>query len=429
MNALSSSPAPAAAARCASYDVERLRGEFPALAQEVSGRPLTYLDNAASTQKPNAVIEAVAGFYRRDNANVHRGIHELSMRATRAYEGARERVAAFFGIEDAAELIWTRGATEALNLVAWSWGLANLRPGDEVLLTVMEHHSNLVPWQLVAQRTGARLRFLDVDDGQRLDLRGLGDVLTERTRLVSLCHVSNSLGTVNPVREIAARAHAVGAVVVVDGAQSAPHLPVDVKALGCDFFAFSGHKMCGPTGVGGLWGRRELLEAMPPFQGGGDMIDRVELEHSTYAALPHRFEAGTPHIAGAVGLGAAVDFLGGVGRERILAHERDLMAYALRRMAGVPELRVFGPADVAARSGVISFTLADIHPHDLATILDAEGVAIRAGHHCTQPLMRRLGVPATARASFSLYNTREEVDRLVAALHRARHLFGYGVSL
>jgi cysteine desulfurase/selenocysteine lyase len=424
------SPAPgAAAARCASYDIERLRGEFPALAQEVNGWPLTYLDNAATTQKPKSVIEAVAGFYRRDNANVHRGIHELSTRATRAYEGARERVAAYFGVEDPAELIWTRGATEALNLVAWSWGLAHLRAGDEVLLTVMEHHSNLVPWQLVARRTGARLRFLDVDDEQRLDLHRLGDVLTERTRLVSLCHVSNSLGTVNPVREIAAHAHAVGAVVVVDGAQSAPHLPVDVQELGCDFFAFSGHKMCGPTGIGGLWGRRELLEAMPPFQGGGDMIDRVELEHSTYAPLPHRFEAGTPHIAGAVGLGAAVDFLVSVGRERILAHERDVMAYALRRLATVPELRVFGPADAAARSGVIAFTLADIHPHDLATILDAEGVAIRAGHHCTQPLMRRLGVSATARASFSLYNTREEVDRLVAALHRARHLFGYGVSL
>jgi cysteine desulfurase/selenocysteine lyase len=430
MNSLSSYPAPGAvAARCASYDLEGLRAGFPALAQEVNGWPLVYLDNAASTQKPGAVIETVADFYRRDNANVHRGIHALSMRATRAYEGARERVAAFFGIEDAAELIWTRGATEALNLVAWSWGLAHLRPGDEVLLTVMEHHSNLVPWQLVAERTGARLRFLDVDDEQRLDLSELDGLLTERARLVSLCHVSNSLGTVNPVREIAARAHAVGAVVVVDGAQSAPHLPVDVEELGCDFFAFSGHKMCGPTGIGGLWGRRELLESMPPVQGGGDMIDRVELERSTFAPLPHRFEAGTPHIAGVVGLGAAVDFLGGVGRERILAHERDLMAYALRRLASVPELRLFGPADVAARSGVISFTLADIHPHDLATILDAEGVAIRAGHHCTQPLMRRLGVSATARASFSLYNTREEVDRLVAALHRARHLFGYGVSL
>jgi cysteine desulfurase/selenocysteine lyase len=409
--------------------MERLRAAFPILAQEVNGWPLTYLDNAASTQKPAAVIEAVARFYRRDNANVHRGIHELSVRATEAYEAARRRVAAFFGIEDAAELIWTRGATEALNLVAWSWGLANLRAGDEVLLTVMEHHSNLVPWQLVAARTGARLRFVDLDDEQRLDLSGLDRLLTPRTRLVSLCHVSNALGTVNPVREVAKRAHTVGAVVVVDGAQSAAHLPVDVRELGCDFFAFSGHKMYGPTGIGGLWGRRELLETMPPFQGGGDMIDVVELERSTFAPLPHRFEAGTPHIAGAVGLGAAVDFLSAAGRERILAHERDVMAYALWRLAGIPELRVFGPTDVAARSEVISFTLADIHPHDLATILDAEGVAIRAGHHCTQPLMRRLGVPATARASFSLYNTRDEVDRLVSALHRARHLFGYGASL
>jgi cysteine desulfurase/selenocysteine lyase len=400
------------------------RGDFPALAQEVNGHPLTYLDSAATAQKPQAVIDAVAGFYRRDNANVHRGIHELSNRATEAYEGARARVAAYLGIADPAELIWTSGTTQALNLVASSWGGANLRPGDEVLLTVMEHHSNLVPWQLLAQRTGAVLRFLDVDEQQRLDLAGLGEMITPRTRLVSVCHVSNALGTINPVRELAARAHEVGAVMVVDGAQSAPHLPVDLSELGCDFFAFSGHKMCGPTGVGGLWGRRELLENMPPIQGGGDMIDRVELERSTYAPLPHRFEAGTPNIAGVVGLGAAVDYLDRVGREEMLAHERELLAYALERLRAIPELRVFGPRDIEERSGVISFTLADIHPHDLATILDSEGVAIRAGHHCTQPLMRRLGVSATARASFHLYNNTADVDRLVDALQRARRIFG-----
>jgi cysteine desulfurase/selenocysteine lyase len=401
-----------------------LRGDFPALAQEVNGHPLTYLDSAASAQKPQAVLDVVARFYSRDYANVHRGIHELSNRATEAYESARSRVARFFGIGDPAELIWTSGTTAALNLVATSWGGANLRPGDEILLSVMEHHSNLVPWQMVAARTGAVLRFLDIDDQQRLDLSGLGEMISERTRMVSVAHVSNAMGTINPVRELAARAHDVGAMMVVDGAQSAPHLPVDVGDLGCDFFAFSGHKMGGPTGIGGLWGRRELLEQMPPVQGGGDMIDRVELERSTYAPLPHRFEAGTPNIAGAVGLGAAVDYLEQVGRERILSHEREILEYALNRLRAVPELRVLGPSGPHERSGVISFVLADIHPHDLATILDAEGVAIRAGHHCTQPLMRRLGLSATARASFYLYNERDDVDRLVEALERAKRIFG-----
>lgn len=406
-------------------DAEALRAEFPILHQEVHGRPLVYLDNAASTQKPRAVLEALDHYYRHDNANVHRGLHELSNRATDAYEGARLKVAALLGITDPGELIWTRGTTEALNLVAWTWGMAHLRAGDEILVSVMEHHSNLVPWQLLARRTGAKLRFLDVDDQGRLDLSALDDLLTERTRLVSLAHVSNSLGTLNPVREIAAKAHAVGAVMVVDGAQSAPHLPVDVPALGCDFYAFSGHKMCGPTGIGGLWGRRALLEALPPFHGGGDMIDVVELERSTWAPLPHKFEAGTPHIAGAVGLGAAADFLAGIGRDAIVAHERALLGYAMERMREIPDLRIFGPTRLEERSAVVSFTLADVHPHDLATILDAEGVAIRAGHHCTQPLMRCLGVPATARASFYLYNTPADVDRLVEALHHARTLFGY----
>ncbi|HEV2147200.1 MAG TPA: cysteine desulfurase [Longimicrobiaceae bacterium] len=415
----------AAVAPSTSFDVERVRAEFPILDQEVNGHPLVYLDNAASTQKPRAVLEAMDRFYRRDNANVHRGLHELSNRATEAYEDARLRVAGFFGIADTAELIWTRGATEALNLVAWAWGSAHLRAGDEILLTVLEHHSNLVPWQLLAQRTGARLRFLDVDDQGRLDLTALGDLLTERTKLVSLGHVSNALGTVNPVRQIAERAHAVGALVVVDGAQSAPHLPVDVPSLGADFYAFSGHKMCGPTGIGGLWGRREVLEAMPPFHGGGDMIDVVELERCTFAPLPSKFEAGTPNVAGAVGMAAAVDFLAGIGREAILAHERALLAYALERMAEVPDLVLYGPQDPAERSGLVSFTLADVHPHDLATILDAQGIAIRAGHHCAQPLMRRLGLSSTARASFYLYNTRADVDRLVEGLQHARSLFGY----
>jgi cysteine desulfurase / selenocysteine lyase len=406
-------------------DAESIRRDFPILQQQVHGHPLVYLDNAASTQKPRAVIEAMDAYYSRDNANVHRGIHELSNRASEAYDGARGAVARFFGIADEAELIWTRGTTEALNLVAYTWGLDNLREGDEILLTVLEHHSNLVPWQLVAQRTGARLRFLDIDDQGRLDLSGLDDLLTERTRLVSVTHVSNALGTLNPVAEIAARAHAVGAVVVVDGAQSAPHLPVDVSALGCDFYAFSGHKMCGPTGMGGLWGRRALLEAMPPFHGGGDMIEWVELERSTYAPLPNRFEAGTPNIAGAVGMRAAVEYLEAVGRDAILAHERALLSYAVERLGEIPDLEVLGPRDLSERSGVVSFTLADVHPHDLATILDSEGVAIRAGHHCAQPLMKRLGVGSTARASFYLYNTPADVDRLVDGLERARGLFGY----
>lgn len=405
-------------------DVQTLRAEFPILQQQIHGKPLAYLDNAASTQKPRAVIEAMDRYYRQDNANVHRGLHELSNRATDAYDGARTRVARLLGVSDPAELIWTRGTTEALNLIAWSWGSAQLRAGDEILLSVMEHHSNLVPWQLLAERSGARLRFLDIDDQGRLELDGLDELLTERTRLVSIAHVSNALGTVNPVEAIAARAHAVGAVMLVDGAQSAPHLPVDVPALGCDLYAFSGHKMCGPTGIGGLWGRRAFLETIPPFHGGGDMIERVELERSTYAPLPQRLEAGTPNIAGAVGLGAAADFLAEVGREAIAAHERSLLEYALERMREIPGMTIYGPLDVRERSGVISFTLADIHPHDLATILDAEGVAIRAGNHCAQPLMRRLGVAATARASFYLYNTREEVDRLVDALHHARTLFG-----
>ncbi|HWK88766.1 MAG TPA: SufS family cysteine desulfurase, partial [Longimicrobium sp.] len=362
---------------------------------------------------------------RRDNANVHRGVHELSNRATEAYLAGREATCRLFGIEDSGELILTRGTTEGINLVAYAWGLANLREGDEVLLSVLEHHSNLVPWQIISQRTGARLRFLDIDEQGRLELSALDELLTARTRMVSLAHVSNALGTVNPITRIAEAAHAVGALMLVDGAQSAPHLPVDVPSLGADFYAFSGHKMCAPTGIGGLWGRRDLLEAMPPFHGGGDMIEWVDLERSTYAMLPHKFEAGTPNVAGAVGLGAAAEYLRGIGRDAILAHERHLLGYCIERLGEIPDLGILGPRDLEERSGVVSFTLADIHPHDLATILDGEGVAIRAGHHCTQPLMKRLGVGSTARASFYLYNTVDEVDKLVDALHRARTLFGY----
>jgi cysteine desulfurase / selenocysteine lyase len=406
-------------------DAQALRAEFPILREQVNGHPVVYLDNAASTQKPAAVIEAIERYYRTQNANVHRGIHELSNRATEAYEHARKQVASHFGIEDLGELVWTRGTTEAINLIAYSWGLPRLREGDEILISVMEHHSNLVPWQLLAQRTGARLRFLELDAEQRLDLSRLDEVLTERTKIVSVAHVSNSIGVIHPVRRLAEAAHAVGAVMVVDGAQSAPHLPVRVEELGCDFFAFSGHKMCGPTGIGGLWARRELLEEMPPFHGGGDMIDYVDLESATWAKLPHKFEAGTPNIAGAVGLGAAVEFLQQIGMDAIRAHEVELLSYMIERMQEVPDLHIYGPRDLEERSGVVSFTLADVHPHDLATILDSKGVAIRAGHHCTQPLMRCLGVSSTARASVYLYNTKADVDRLIDALRDARTLFGY----
>ncbi len=406
-------------------DTDRVREDFPILHQQVNGHDLVYLDNAASSQKPLAVIEAMDRYYRRDHANVHRGIHELSRRATEAYDGARGTIARFFGIEDEAELIFTSGTTEAINLVARSWGDANIHEGDEILLSVLEHHSNIVPWQMLARRTGAVLRFLDIDAEGRLDLSELDDLLTERTKLVAVGHVSNALGTEHPVAGIAERARSVGAKVLVDGAQSAPHMPVNVAELGCDFFAFSGHKMCGPTGVGGLWGRRELLERMPPFLGGGDMIHEVRLEASTYAKIPARFEAGTPKIAEVIGLAAAVEYLDGIGMAAVHAHEAAITAYALDRLQEIPDMVIHGPKTAEARAGVISFTLADVHPHDLATILDGEGVAIRAGHHCTQPLMRKLGVGATARASFYLYNTEQEVDRLVDSLHSARRLFGY----
>ncbi len=404
-------------------DVKAIRSEFPILDQEVNGHRLVYLDNAASSQKPRVVLATLERYYERDHANVHRGIHELSNRATRAYEGARARAARFIGAREPEEVVFVRGTTEAINLVAAAWGYQNVGKGDEILLTVLEHHSNIVPWQLLAQRTGARLRSVDISDDGRLRLDQLDELLSERTRLVGVTHVSNALGTINPVQEIVAAAKRVGATVLVDGAQAAPHLPIDVGALGCDFYAFSGHKMCGPTGIGVLWGRRELLEAMAPYQGGGEMIEIVELERSTYKRAPQKFEAGTPNIADAVGLAAAMDYLEGIGLERIQAHEHDLLAYALERGAEIPKFRNLGPVG-DDRAGVLSFELGDIHPHDLAQVLDSRGIAVRAGHHCNQPLMRRLGLGATTRASFYLYNDRDDVDALCEGLRAAIDFFG-----
>lgn len=406
-----------------SHDIAAVRADFPILQTRVNGKPLAYLDNAASSQKPNRVIETLATYYRELNANVHRGVHTLSEEATRRYEAARARVARFLNARSDAEIIWTRNTTEAINLVAYSWGLANLKPGDEVLTTEMEHHSNLVPWQIITQHTGATLRHLPVDDAGYLRMDLLGDYLTERTRLFAFTAMSNVLGTINPVEELVAAAHSVGALALVDGAQSVPHLPVDVQALNCDFLAFSGHKMCGPTGIGGLYGRRELLEEMPPFLGGGDMIREVHLDHSRWNYLPWKFEAGTPAIAEAIGLGAAVEYLTELGMEWVHAQESQLVRYAMERLSEVEGLRILGPS-ADDRGGVVAFTLGDIHPHDIAALLDREGIAIRAGHHCAQPLHERYGLAATARASFYFYNTFEEIDRLVEGLERVRQIFG-----
>jgi len=416
----------ASASAYAALDAGSLRQSFPALLQEVNGHPLVYLDNAATTQKPSAVLDALTAYYSRDNANVHRGIHELSRRATEAYEGARGKVARWVGASDPAEIVWTRGTTDGINLVAAAWGMDHLREGDEILLSVLEHHSNLVPWQLVARRTGARIRYLEIDDDGEWILEDLPELVGPRTRVAALSHVSNALGTINPLAEVAAaiRERAEDVVILADGAQGAPLLPVDVRALGVDFYAFSGHKMCGPTGIGALWGRRELLEAMAPYQGGGEMISVVERDQSTWAEVPHKFEAGTPNIAGAVGMGAAVDFLEGVGRDRILAHEQALVKYALERLADVPGIRIFGPRALERRSGVVSFTMESAHPHDISTIVDMQGVAIRAGHHCAQLVMERYGTAATARASFYIYNTPEDVDRLAESLQTVQGIFG-----
>jgi cysteine desulfurase/selenocysteine lyase len=419
-----SAEAKPAARTTGAFDPAEVRGHFPALHQLVNGKPLVYLDSAATSQKPRAVLDTLDAYYEHDNANVHRGIHELSRRATLAFEGARAKVAGWVGAAEPAEIVFTRGTTEAINLVASAWGLDNVREGDEILLTVLEHHSNIIPWQLLAHRTGAKLRYIELDDQGRLVLDDLPSLLSERTRVVTFSHVSNALGTVNPVAEIAAAAHEVGALVVVDGAQGAVHAKVDVRALGVDCYAFSGHKMCGPTGIGALWARRDLLEAMSPYQGGGEMIHVVGRDESTWAEVPHKFEAGTPNIAGAIGFGAAVDYLAAIGMDAIQAHERRLMEYALARVGELKGIRVYGPESLDEHSAVVSFTLGDAHPHDISTIVDAEGVAIRAGHHCAQLVMKHFGVAATARASFYLYNTEEDVDRLVEALSVVAGIFG-----
>ena len=397
-----------------------IREDFPALAQEINGHPLVYFDNAATSQKPRPVLEAIQRYYERENANVHRGIHELSNRATAAYEGARERVAQFLNAPSAKDIIFTRGTTEALNLVAATWGAANLREGDVILLTELEHHSNLVPWQLLAQRTGARLRFIPVtDDTGELDLSDLDERLAD-VKLLSLTHISNALGTINPVAELCAKAQAVGAVTLVDAAQSAGHMPLNVQSFGCDFLALSGHKVCGPTGIGALFARAELQSAMPPYQGGGEMISKVGFQTSEYHVPPHKFEAGTPNIAGAVGLHAALDYLDALGRKAIHAHDTDLAAYAKERLAEFDGIRIFGPTE--DRGGLVSFVFENVHALDLATMADQRGVAIRIGHHCTQPLHEKLGVPATARASFYFYNTRTEVDRFIEVLQKVIQL-------
>jgi cysteine desulfurase/selenocysteine lyase len=413
----------AAAKQKAAFDPKRVRAEFPALAQVVNGNPLVYLDSAATSQKPRAVIEALDSYYAHDNANVHRGIHELSRRATIAFEGARAKVASWIGAADPSEIVWTRGTTEAINLVATAWGLDNVKAGDEIVLTVLEHHSNIIPWQLLARRTGAKLRYVELDEQGRLRLEMLPELLSNRTKVVAFSHVSNALGTVNPVRRIAEAAHEVGALVVVDGAQGAVHAAVDVQDLGVDCYAFSGHKMCGPTGIGALWARRDLLESMSPYQGGGEMIHFVGRDESTWAQVPHKFEAGTPDIAGAIGMGAAVDFLADIGMDAIQAHERKLLRYAMDRVGSIEGIRIYGPESLDEHSAVVSFTLGDAHPHDISTILDAEGIAIRAGHHCAQLVMKHFGISATARASFYLYNTEEDVDRLVDGLGLVAGIF------
>ena len=399
-------------------DVAAVRAQFPILSTSAHGRPLVYLDSAATTQKPHVVIDRVRRFYERENANIHRGVYALSAEATALHDAARTRVARFINAASEREVIFTRGTTEGVNLVAQAWGHATLRPGDEILVTAMEHHSNIVPWQLIAAQRGAVVRAATVTEAGELDLEGFQRLLSRRTRMVAVVHLSNALGTINPVRRIGELAHAAGALVLVDGAQSAAHLPVDVRELGCDFFAFSGHKLFGPTGIGVLWGREALLDRMPPWQGGGDMIGTVAVEGSTWAPLPAKFEAGTPHIAGAVGLHSAIDFLAALDPAAVAAHEHDLLAYATERVGCIAGVRLVGTA--REKASVLSFTLEGVHPHDMGTVLDAEGVCIRAGHHCAQPLMRRFGLVATARASFSIYNTRDDVDALAAGVERAK---------
>jgi len=412
-----------AAVRRSDEHALRYRGDFPILARKVHGKPLVYLDNSATSQKPRAVLDALDHYYTRMNANVHRGLHTLSEEATNAYEDARERVARFINAP-ARNLVFVRNTTEAVNLVAGAWGRKNVGVGDEIVLSVMEHHSNIVPWQMLARETGAVLRYIDIREDGSLDMAQAEQLITEKTRIVSLAHMSNVLGTVNPIETIVERAHDAGALVFVDAAQSVPHMPVDVARLGCDFFAFSGHKMCGPTGIGGLYGREELLEAMDPYMGGGSMIDEVRLDGFSCADIPEKFEAGTPNIAHAIVFGVVVDYLSAIGMEQIHTHERALTDYMVGRLEEIDGLTVYGHAP--GRGGAVSFNLDNMHPSDLSTVLDRQGVAIRAGHHCAQPLMRRLGTSygATARASIYFYNTSDEIDVMISAIHKARHLFG-----
>ena len=404
-------------------DAKELKQLFPILNQEVNGHPLVYLDSAATSQKPTSVIEAVSNYYRLDNSNVHRGVHTLGTRATDAYEGAREKIRKFINAKSTQEIVYTRGTTTALNLVASSYGRANLGEGDEIIITYMEHHSNLIPWQQVAKQTGATLKYFPLQEDGTLTIEDVRSTITPNTKIVALTMVSNVLGTMNPIKEIAQIAHENGAVIVVDGAQGAPHLGIDVQDLDIDFLAFSGHKMCGPTGIGVLYGKKQLLENMEPIEFGGEMIDFVGLHESTWKELPWKFEGGTPIIAGAIGLGAAIDFLQEIGLDNILEHEHKLAAYALEKMSTIEGLTIYGPAEAENRAGVITFNLSDVHPHDVATVLDAEGIAVRAGHHCAQPLMKWLNVSATARASFYLYNTEEDIDKLVEGLAKTKEYF------
>ena len=401
--------------------IEAIRAEFPILRRRVRGKPLVYLDNAATTQKPQAVIDRISRFYAEENSNVHRGVHSLSERATDAYENARRTVARFLGADDAREIVFVRGTTEAINLVAQSYGHSHVRQGDEVLISTMEHHSNIVPWQILCDAVGARLRVVPITDEGELRLDEYERLLSERTRVVAVVHVSNALGTVNPIQQMVELAHARGVPVLVDGAQAVAHMPVDVQSLDCDFYVFSGHKIFGPTGIGVLYAKAALLDAMPPYQGGGDMIRSVTFEHTTYNVIPYKFEAGTPDIAGAIGLAAALEFVSQVGLDEIRQYEHELLVYGTRALTAIPGLRLTGTAP--GKAGILAFVLEGVHPHDIGTILDGEGVAIRTGHHCCQPLMERLGVPATARASLALYNTREELDTLTTALARVREVF------
>ena len=405
----------------ASFDVQKVREDFPILKQTVHGKPLVYLDNAATSQKPRAVIDATSRYYSADNANIHRGVHLLSQRATTEYEDARIKVQNFINAPKSHEIIFVRGTTEAINLVVNSYGRANVRTGDEILITTMEHHSNIVPWQILCEEKGATLRVVPINDEGDLILEEFDKLLNSRTKFVSLAHVSNALGTINPVRRIIEKAHSLGVPVLLDGAQAAPHTKIDVQELDCDFYAFSGHKLFGPTGVGVLFGKSHLLEAMPPYQGGGDMIATVSFENTTYNTLPYKFEAGTPNIAGTIGLGAAIDYVNQIGLENIAKYEHELLEYGTEALSAIPGLRLIGTAK--EKASVFSFVLEGIHPHDVGTILDREGIAIRTGHHCTMPLMNRLGIPATSRASLAFYNTKDEIDALVAGIYKVKEVF------